>query len=197
MYSYIYRSIQNILLKKSFYDDVNKIISSHKKFKNVVEIGCADALILKKFDKSLKYFGYEIEKNYILKLKKNYLNNKKYFFYNKGIENINFINFDAKNTIIILIGVFHHIPDNSIKLFLKKTKNFSVYAVDAVRLNDQNFFTKLLLDNDRGKFIRNLNEYKKILKGYKFNIARNKYLRVSYDHLISYRNLNTSFINEI
>lgn len=197
MYSYFYRVIQNILLKKSFYEDLIRILINYKKFTNIVEIGCADGLILSKIDKNIKYFGYEIDNNYIIKLKNKYLNNKNYSFYNNSIENINFYNFDSKNTLIVLIGVFHHIPDSAVHSFLNKTKNFAVYAVDAVRLEDQNLLTKILLNNDKGKFIRNFEEYRNLLNDYEFLLARNKYLRFSYDHLISFKNLDSSLINSI
>ena len=95
---------------------------------------------------------------------------------------------------IVLVGVFHHISNEKIVKFLKKTSNFSVYAIDAVRLKDQNFLTKILLDNDKGEFIRTENEYKNILENYNFILARNKYLRVPYDHLISFKKLESEYL---
>jgi hypothetical protein len=194
MYSYFYRLFQTIILKKSFYDDVIKILNYHNKFKQLVEIGCADGLILKNLSPSYNYFGYEIENNYILKLKNKYQNKENYKFYNKSIDEINFEQYDNKTTMIVLVGVFHHISNEKIIEFLKKTSNFSVYAIDAVRLKDQNFLTKILLDNDKGEFIRTENEYKNILENYNFILARNKYLRVPYDHLISFKKLESEFL---
>lgn len=77
-----------------------------------------------------------------------------------------------------------------IKIFLDKTKFFKVYAIDAVRLDNQNLFTKLLLNLDRGNFIRFENQYKELLIDYDFILARNKYLNFKYDHLISVKNIN-------
>ena len=50
---------------------------------------------------------------------------------------------------------------------------------------------------DRGKFIRKIDEYKKTLPGFVFFIAKNKYLRFSYDHLVSTRNIDKNIIEEI
>jgi len=197
MYSYIYRFFQSLILKRSFYDDVLEIINYANKFNQVVEIGCADSLILKKLKLSFFYHGYEIEKNYILKSKKLYKNEKKYSFFNKGIDQIDFRNYNPKKTIIIIVGVFHHVDSNKIKKFMEKTKDFTVYAIDAVRIKDQNFLTKFLLNNDKGKFVRHIDDYKKLLKDYDFLIARNMYLRFPYDHLVSTKNIDYQFLKSI
>jgi hypothetical protein len=188
MYSYIYRYIQKIILKKSFYDTFIKIIEKEK-IKTIVEIGCADAPILDKL-KNFVYYGYDTEKKFIKKLRNKYKNISKYNFDSTSIEKIDFKKHNPKTTIILLIGVFHHVNDTKISLFLKKTKKFKIYAVDAIRIEDQNFFTKFLLDNDVGKFVRYFTQYKDLLTDYSFFLARNKYLIFPYDHLISFKNLN-------
>ena len=196
MYSIFYRIIQRILLKRSFYDDFLNILKTEN-IKQIVEIGCADSIILKKLNKDINYDGFDVVDDFIEKSKKNYFKNKNYNFENKKINEINFDKYDKEKTIILLIGVFHHVNDEYIKIFLEKTKFFKVYGVDAVRLNDQKFFTKILLDFDKGKFIRSEKRYKDLLEGYKFILARNKYLNFDYDHLISVKNIKTDRIKEI
>jgi len=80
---------------------------------------------------------------------------------------------------------------------MEKTKDFTVYAIDAVRIKDQNFLTKFLLNNDKGKFVRHIDDYKKLLKDYDFLIARNMYLRFPYDHLVSTKNIDYQFLKSI
>ena len=196
MYSIFYRIIQRILLKRSFYDDFLNVLKTEN-IKQIVEIGCADSIILKKLNKDINYDGFDVVDDFIEKSKKKYLKNKNYNFENKSIHEINFDKYDKEKTIILLIGVFHHVNDDYIKIFLEKTKFFKVYGVDAVRLNDQKFFTKILLDLDKGKFIRSEKRYKDLLEGYKFILARNKYLNFEYDHLISVKNIKTDRIKEI
>ena len=96
-----------------------------------------------------------------------------------------------------MVGVFHHVNDNYIKIFLKKSEKFKVYAIDAVRSEDHNFFTKLLMNFDKGKYVRFEDQYKRLLTGYDFILARNKYLNFKYDHLISIKNLNLKKIKNI
>ena len=189
MYSLIYRLIQKILVKRSFYDDFLKILNQEN-IDHILEIGCADSIILQKLDKKYSYDGYDIDNNFILRSKKKYENYSKYNFFKESIHKVNFDKYDNKKTIILLVGIFHHVNDELIKIFLDKTKFFKVYAIDAVRLDNQNLFTKLLLNLDRGNFIRFENQYKELLIDYDFILARNKYLNFKYDHLISVKNIN-------
>lgn len=189
MYSLIYRLIQKILVKRSFYDDFLKILNQEN-IDHILEIGCADSMILQKLDKKYSYDGYDIDNNFILRSKKKYENYSKYNFFKESIHKVNFDKYDNKKTIILLVGIFHHVNDELIKIFLDKTKFFKVYAIDAVRLDNQNLFTKLLLNLDRGNFIRFENQYKELLIDYDFILARNKYLNFKYDHLISVKNIN-------
>ena len=97
----------------------------------------------------------------------------------------------------MLIGIFHHLDDITIKLFLSKTTNFKIISIDAVILPDQNLITKLLFYFDRGNFIRKLSAYKKIIKGFEYKILRNRYLRFPYDHLMCFKNIKKKDINKI
>ena len=72
MYSFFYRLIQKILIKRSFYDDFLKYFRLED-LNQIVEIGCADSIILESLSKDIKYDGYDIEKKYIKKSKKNIL----------------------------------------------------------------------------------------------------------------------------
>ena len=74
MYSIFYRIIQKILLKRSFYDDFLRILETEN-VNQIVEIGCADSIILKKLNKDLYYDGFDIVENFIKKSKKKYLKN--------------------------------------------------------------------------------------------------------------------------
>lgn len=196
MYSLFYRLIQRIILKRSFYDDFLKIIKNEK-INHIVEIGCADSVILRDINKEIYYDGFDIEENFIQNSKKKYVNNKKYKFEKKSIHEIEFSKYDEKKTIILLIGVFHHVNDEYVKIFLRNSKRFKVYAIDAVRKHDQNFITKLLMDFDKGNHIRFEEHYKKLLTEYEFILARNKYLNLKYDHLISIKDLSIKKVKDI
>ena len=196
MYSIFYRYLQKIILKNSFYDDILNIIHNEN-IKHIVEIGCADSIILNNLDEKYLYNGFDVEDNFIKKSKLKFSNNKKYKFEKKSIHEITLDDYDEKETIILLVGVFHHVNDDYIKIFLKKFEKFKVYAINAVRLKDHKFFKKLLMNFDKGKYVRFEDQYKRLLTGYDFSLARNKYLKFKYDHLISIKNLNLKKIKNI
>lgn len=196
MYPYIYRLIQKILIKKQFNNDIENLLLSIN-INHIVDIGCADSTILNNIKKRYFYTGYDIDNFFINRSVIKYQKIKKYNFFNKSIDKINFSQFKTSRTLIILIGVFHHINNDQIKNFIKKTKKFKILAIDAVKISDQNWFTKFLLFLDKGKYIRKIHEYKKNLKKFNFLLARNRYLRFPYDHIISFRNLNKKNIENI
>jgi len=190
MYAYLYNFIQKLILKKSLNSDAGNLLKFIK-FENIIDIGCGESEVHNyfKINKNQKYFGYELNDYFINKLKKKY-NQNNFYFSKKNIDQINFEKFDPKKTIILLIGVFHHIDDDTIKAFLSKTKNFKIVSIDAVILPGQNFITKLLFFLDKGNFIRKLSDYKKIIRGFDYKVLHNRYLRFPYDHLMCFRNIN-------
>tara|TARA_E500000178_G_C17030091_1_gene760137 strand:- start:435 stop:1046 length:612 start_codon:yes stop_codon:yes gene_type:complete len=196
MYSYLYSFIQKLILKKSLNSDAANLLR-FTKFQNIIDIGCGESDVHNyfKLDKTKKYFGYELNNYFIKKLRKKY-NKKNFFFANKKIDQINFKKFDPKKTIILLIGIFHHIDDRTIKLFLTKTKKFKIISIDAVILPRQNFITRLLFFLDKGKFIRRLPDYKKIITGFEYKVLRNRYLRFPYDHLMCFKNIKKKDVDK-
>jgi hypothetical protein len=196
MYPYIYRLIQKILIKKSFNEDIINLLLKIK-INHIIDIGCADSTILSKIKNKYFYSGYDIDNFFINKSEIKYKKKKKFNFFNTSIDKIDFSKFNSSKSLIILIGVFHHISNNQVKNFIKKTSKFKVLAIDAVKILDQNWLTKLLLFFDKGKYIRTVQEYEKNLKRYNFLIVRNRYLRFPYDHIISFRNLNKKELKNI
>mgnify|MGYP001494374718 CR=1 FL=1 len=61
MYSYFYRLIQNLILKKSFNEDIIKLIKQHS-INNIIDIGCADSTILNNLENKYFYHGFELDK---------------------------------------------------------------------------------------------------------------------------------------
>ena len=96
-----------------------------------------------------------------------------------------------------MIGVLHHLDDLSIKKFLSKTKEFKILSIDAVILPNQSFITKILYNLDRGNYIRYLNDYKKLLVNFKYKLIHNWYLRLPYDHVMFFKNIKKTDINNL
>ena len=197
MYSHIYNFIQKIILKKSLSSDAANLIKNIK-VKNIIDVGCGESDIFNyfKIKKSQRYYGYELDDYFVIKLKKK-LKKKNINFYKKDINQINFKNFDHKNSIILLIGIFHHLDNRSIKKFIKKVKKFKFLSIDAVILPNQSFITKILFFLDRGRFIRELKDYKKLLVHANYKLLRNRYIRAPYDHVMFFKNIDKKKIDKI
>ena len=136
MYSHFFNLIQKIILKKYLSDDIIKVVDKHN-VNAVVDIGCGDSTILKDFKKDYLYHGFELSEYFTNKSKIKYKNNVNFQFYNKSIDEIDFSKFNPDKSIIVLIGLFHHIDNAQIISFSNKTKNFKIIGIDAVKLEGQ------------------------------------------------------------
>ena len=117
MYSNFYRLFQSLILKRSFNEDLVNLIKKHN-VQDIIDIGCADSPLLKYIDDNYYYHGYEMDSYFTNKLKKIYAGSKKFNFYNKGVDDINFEKFNPDKSIIVLVGLLHHIDDAQVKNFI-------------------------------------------------------------------------------
>lgn len=190
-YSYLYRPIQKLLqfflLKKNFTNSIQNYFKKNQ-FDEIYDIGCSDGEYASILDlKKAKYFGYDIDLININKAKKKFKNNKNIKFFHQSIDKIKISN---KKKIFILNGVFHHLNDMQILSFLKKiSSKDKVIALDAFYHKNQNLISVILKKMDRGKYIRNYEQYKKVLYGFKLTKKISYYMRC-YSHLLSTRNID-------
>ena len=197
MYSHFYRLIQKFIIfilgtNKNFKKELGKFIS-YSKIKEIHDIGGSDGELLNYLNlKNKKYFCYDIDLININKAKKKYQSNKNINFLNRSIDKIKINKYKRK--LFVLSGVFHHLTDLQIQNFLSRLSNkHSVIAIDPFFHKNQNIFGYIIKRLDKGKYIRNLETYKSVLKKFKFKKKIKKYLKF-YSHLISYRNIEHRLI---
>ena len=197
MYSHFYRLIQEFIIfilgtNKNFKKELGQFIS-YSKIKEIHDIGGSDGELLNYLNlKNKKYFCYDIDLININKAKKKYQSNKNINFLNRSIDKIKINKYKRK--LFVLSGVFHHLTDLQIQNFLSRLSNkHSVIAIDPFFHKNQNIFGYIIKRLDRGKYIRNLEAYKSVLKKFKFKKKIKKYLKF-YSHLISYRNVEHRLI---
>ena len=65
-----------------------------------------------------------------------------------------------------MFGVVHHLPNNIILNFMDQLGGRSIICLDGFYHKKQNLISRILLFLDKGKFIRTLLGYKKILKNF-------------------------------
>ena len=199
MYSYFYRLIQEFIIftlgtNKNFKKELGQFIS-YSKIEEIHDIGGSDGELLNYLNlNNKKYFCYDIDLININKAKQKYQSNKNINFLNQSIDKIK-IN-KHKRKLFVLSGVFHHLNDLQIQNFLSRLSNkHSVIAIDPFFHKNQNIFGYIIKRLDRGKYIRNLEAYKSVLKKFKFKKKIKKYLKF-YSHLISYRNIEPRIIEK-
>ena len=199
MYSHFYRLIQEFIIlilgtNRNFKKELGKFVSNVK-IEEIHDIGGSDGELLHYLDlKNKKYYCYDIDLININKAKKKYQKNKNIRFFNQSIDKIKINKY--KRQLFVLSGVFHHLTDLQIKNFLSKLSyRHSVIAIDPFFHENQNFIGYILKSFDRGKYIRNFNSYKSVLKNFKFKKKIEKYLKF-YSHLISYKNIEPRKINK-
>ena len=199
MYSHFYRLIQEFIIfilgtNKNFKKELGQFIS-YSKIKEIHDIGGSDGELLNYLNlKNKKYFCYDIDLININKAKQKYQSNKNINFLNQSIDEIKINRYKRK--LFVLSGVFHHLTDLQIQNFLSRLSNkHSVIAIDPFFHKNQNVFGYILKRLDRGKYIRNLEAYRAVLKKFKFKKKIKKYLKF-YSHLISYRNIESRIIEK-
>lgn len=164
--SSMYKLSQQLLNKGNLYKYyVSNYISSNVK---ILDIGCGTADILDYLPYEVSYTGIDHNQKYIDFARNRYKNLGKFFKVDVN-DNMEDIVLENNFDIVMANGVLHHLDDreaNKLLEFAKsKLKNSGVFiSFDGCYLSEQNFISRLLLQNDRGEFVRYENEYIDLIK---------------------------------
>ena len=167
------KGIYSLLSSAWFYMIFQKIMSGTYRRRKIVEkyikkekvkildIGCGPAEILDNL-KNVKYYGYDINPNYIEYAKKKYFG-AEYNFYCKKFSSKE-ISKLPKFDFIILFGILHHLKDTEAKFLLKLLKkvlkkNGTILTQDPIIIENQNIFARFLIEKDRGENVRDKKNY--------------------------------------
>ncbi len=129
---------------------------------SVLDIGCGTGVILDYLPNNIDYVGFDISYKYIKYAKNKY--KKQGEFYCASItDNINSLS-ESSFDFVISFGVIHHLSDEDAIILIKKAKNYlkegGVFiTIDPVYVDNQSTFSKLLIDNDRGEYVRGIDGY--------------------------------------
>tara|TARA_Y100001970_G_scaffold286159_1_gene407671 strand:- start:36687 stop:37304 length:618 start_codon:yes stop_codon:yes gene_type:complete len=193
--------ISSIFNSAKIYDLFQKIISKncHKYIANkylldcysILDIGCGTGLIVDYLPDNIKYFGYDLDKNYIDFAKKKYVMKDNISFKNMKFEKSNFKDLD-KFDVILAYGLLHHLSNADIDDFFKLASNSlskkgKVVTIDVCHQKSQNFIKKIFISQDRGKNIKFPDEYKFFASKYfkKINIkVYNNLIYMPSDHCV-------------
>ena len=187
-----YRLYQKVIRRRrSEYDFIEYIFNETGKV-NVLDLCCGDSYVLEYINNNVEnYIGVDNNKNY---LKNSELKYPKFKFINSNIESINEIKELELNSIdfIFLNGAIHHLNDDIVEKLLdflsKKYPNAKYLTIDPIIYNNK-FLNRMMIDFDRGDFIRDSNKYKILMKKFD-SLITDDFFIMSFKLIFHYKNIN-------
>ena len=197
-FKFFYRLYQKLIRKnQDDYKFIKYVFSQNEKV-NILDLCCGDSYVLNYInDDVLNYIGIDNNENY---LKDSRLRYPKFKFINSDLENIKKISDLENNNIdfIFLNGAIHHLEDDIvIELFNfleQKYPKAKYLTIDPIKDENQ-FLNKIMINFDRGKFIRDNLGYKNIMKKFNFLIT-DDFFKMSFKLIFHYKNFDLKEIYE-
>ena len=191
-FKFFYRLYQKVIRKRrSEYDFLRYIFNQTGKV-NVLDLCCGDSYVLNYINNNVEnYIGIDNNSNY---LKNSGLKYPKFKFINSNIENLEKIkDLDLNNIdFIFLNGAIHHLSDNIVENLLnflnKKFPNAKYLTIDPI-IDNNKLLNKIMINFDRGDFIRNTNEYKILMKRFDTLITDDFFI-MSFKLIFHYKNID-------
>ena len=184
----LYEAFQFAVGKNRLLDVIVAELGTINSGARLLDIGCGPADILPRLP-FVEYFGMDISESYIADAEKRY--GKRGTFKVLPAEGLAELGEDAFD-VIIAVGLIHHLSDEQVeKMFEQILRLLSphgrVFFVDPLLMAGQNYFAKLIIQQDRGQFVRDLSGYETLCRKY-FSIyesvPRHDLLYIPYSHLI-------------
>jgi SAM-dependent methyltransferase len=155
---------------------------------HVLDIGCGVGASLRYMPDGVAYVGIDISESYIAKAKADYGERGKFICADvTKIDSAALGTFDRA----FCFGVVHHLPDavaaEAVGFVSRVVKAGGLFAtIDPCRVPGQNAIAKLLIDHDRGEFIRSPSEFERIISplGQIHTEIRHDLLRIPYTQII-------------
>ncbi len=193
-YPIFYRLYQKTVRKKNHEYDLFEFIFSEIKNKNkikMLDLCSGDSFILNYVGNHIsEYVGVDSNEKYLKSLKSKWPSFK---FINADITKLDDLKEiqEFQPNLIFMNGAIHHLDDltmASVNKFISKFKDIMFLSVDPVKFNNS-LINKIMIFFDRGKFIRNDLEYKKLMTNYNQFIVDDFY-RMSFQNVFHYLNID-------
>ncbi|MFQ3368167.1 MAG: SAM-dependent methyltransferase [Methylophilaceae bacterium] len=162
----VYNFVQWIFAHKKTRNAWLRLVGDHEG-KKILDVGCGPGKESIFFRNSKKYIGIDFSKIYINSAKIHY--SKYGDFYCCSIEKIDKLPIKDID-LVVLKGVFHHLPDDVIDKFLLKIKGKmsakgTICSVDPF-FAEKKIFANIFVCLDRGKFVRKVDDLTGIISNH-------------------------------
>ncbi len=190
----LYRFYQKTVRSKHSEYDFFKFIFKQENFKNVrmLDICCGDSYVLEYINEFvIDYLGVDNNEKYLKQCKSRW---KNFNFRHLDLNDKNNINnlIEFKPNFIFINGAIHHLDDKTVELINNFIENnFSgayFLSVDPIR-NNNSFLNNVMINFDRGKFIRNKFEYEKLMNSFESFIIDDFY-KMKFQNIFHYKNFD-------
>ena len=192
-FSIFYNLFQNFLGAKRARKIFSKEYINSNKSNRILDLCCGPCDILPHLEFS-QYVGVDFNENHINHSKKKYREYKNASFILEDID-LFLNNHTMKFDIILFLGGMHHIDDEKLTNILQKIQaclapNGRLITLDGCFEPQLSWFTKMMLANDQGQFVRTKEDwidiFTAVFTDYKYSI-RKDLLHVPYNHIIFYK----------
>lgn len=154
----------------------------------MVDIGCGTASIVDWLGE-VDYLGIDMSERYIAKARKRYDGRAEFF-----VATTEYLAHQQPQTfdIALALGVLHHLDDNLVEDLFRDTSRLlrpggRMVTVDPCYVDGQSSIARFLIDNDRGKNVRDPGRYRELAMPYFENIdaqVRHDLLHVPYTQYV-------------
>lgn len=132
----------------------------------ILDVGCGPGHILKHLPSNVEYFGFDIDQNYIAHAKKEFGDRGQFWC---GFFDADAAQLVGKVDVAFMNGVLHHISDDELLATLGNVYSVLrqggvLFSLDGCYRRGQPWFNKWMLDNDRGRFVRDEAGYRRVLE---------------------------------
>jgi len=199
----LYRSYQKIVRSNHSEFDFFKFIFNKLNNKignlNVLDICCGDGHILNFVHENLNtYTGIDYNKNYLKHCKVRWPNFNFIKLNLLSFNNFKKLNLDKIN-VIFLNGVIHHFENSMLIRLMKNLTNLfpnAYYIMADPVIYNNNLLNKIMIQYDRGKFIRSKSEYKIVMNKFDSFIVDDFY-KMSFKTIFHYKNFNLNNLYKV
>ncbi len=133
----------------------------------VLDVGCGVGASLRYMPDNVDYTGVDVSASYIEKAKAEHGNRGRFICADVSTLNSASVgNFDRA----FCVGVLHHLPDDvaaqAVEFVRRVVKPGGVFvSIDPCYVPGQHFIPKLVIDNDRGEYVRDAAGFERIVSG--------------------------------
>jgi len=163
-YPLVYTSFQYLMGAKKSWTHIAQNYIKAKQGDTFLDIGCGPADILDYIPR-VDYWGFDISEEYIQKAKNKYA--ERGHFFAKYLDEA-ILHELPKFDIVLMCGVLHHMDDKTAKAIIKLAHHAlkeggRLVTIDPCFTQDQNWFARFLVENDRGQNVRVESAYKMLV----------------------------------